>query len=91
MKIQLEPHGDYVSVTIENDEDARKFWELGADIICKDAPNDAAKRVREIYDGYANQQVRENTVHIDRHLWDYWPDSSIGTFGCQMLKLLGII
>lgn len=69
MQVTFEPKDKYVSVTVENDEDAKKFCELAYEVVLGN--NDDVKKLHDIYKGYGEQLARDNTVLWDKQLWDY--------------------
>lgn len=98
MKITLEPHADYVTVTIKDDEDARKFCAAACELMSERAPEQARQVLKESYDKYAEQMVRDNMAHWHRGLWDYVIDTRVSAgvtvstkFGAALLHKLGVI
>lgn len=99
MKVQFEPTDDYVSVTIEDDADAKKFCEIAAQVVmdCEtyaDVPAD----MKRIYEEYGQRQAKENTLMWDRRLWDYVVnETNLGpirirlTFGQMLMHKLNLI
>ena len=98
MKIVLEPHADFVTVTIKDDEDARQFCSAACELMSENSSDDIRQRLKESYDKTAEQMVRDNFAHWHRDLWDYVIDirRSAGVvvstkFGAALLQKLGII
>ena len=96
MKVQLEPKGSCVEVTIENDDDAREFCRVAGEIMDSERANPNSD-LRKIYAEYGEKLAENNTQLWARTLWDYpMPSRSNGVttevpFGATILSRLGII
>lgn len=98
MKIQFEPQEEYVSVTIEDDADAKKFCKIAAQVVCDvDSWEDVPGSMKKIYAEYGERQASENTLHWDRRLWDFVvSETKFGpvrvrlTFGQMLMHELGL-
>lgn len=98
MKIVLQPHVDFVTVTIEDDEDAKLFCDAACDLWSEGAPPHVQETLKESYDKTAEIMVRDNTAHWDRELWDAivqtetFAGVSISlSFGAALIHKIGII
>ena len=71
MKITLEPLSDCVAVTINDANDARRFCEIAAMVVCnKERYEDVSDAVKKVYEEYGERQASEGTLMWDRKLWD---------------------
>lgn len=97
-KVTLDPQEKWVTVTIENDEDARRFCDAACELVSEGVTEPSRRKLKEVYDEYANIMIRDNTAHWDRGLWDAVIQTSHAggctvqtTFGAALLHKLGII
>lgn len=98
-KITLDPQEEYITVTVENEADAAHFCKAAAEVVCNVQSYDQVPHdIRAIYEGYANQMVKDLFAHWSRYLWDYEIPIAVAphvrvttTFGVAVLGKLGII